>query len=73
LDIAELLMFTVQNDGSDLHISAGEQPYVRIHGEMRKVEIPRITAGSGATFSSRTEEMRRFSGPFRTAFQPSSS
>jgi twitching motility protein PilT len=35
-------MFTVQNDGSDLHISAGEQPYVRIHGEMRKVEIPRI-------------------------------
>jgi twitching motility protein PilT len=42
VDIAELLMFTVQSEGSDLHVSAGEQPYVRIHGEMRKVEIPRI-------------------------------
>ncbi len=42
MDIAELLIFTVQNDGSDLHVSAGEQPYIRIHGEMRKVEIPKM-------------------------------
>jgi twitching motility protein PilT len=42
VDIAELLIFTVEHGGSDLHISAGEQPFVRIHGEMRKIETPHI-------------------------------
>ncbi len=40
MDISELLIFTVENKGSDLHVSAGEPPVVRIHGEMRKVEVP---------------------------------
>jgi twitching motility protein PilT len=40
MDISELLIFAVENKGSDLHISSGEPPVVRIHGEMRKVEVP---------------------------------
>lgn len=40
MDISELLIFAVENKGSDLHMSAGEPPVVRIHGEMRKVEVP---------------------------------
>ena len=42
MDISELLIFSVENKGSDLHVSSGEQPYIRIHGEMRKVELPNL-------------------------------
>jgi len=40
MDISELLIFAVENKGSDLHMSSGEPPLVRIHGEMRKIEVP---------------------------------
>ncbi|HSH83934.1 MAG TPA: type IV pilus twitching motility protein PilT [Guyparkeria sp.] len=39
-DIDSLLMFSVKNGASDLHLSAGEQPRVRIDGDMRKVNVP---------------------------------
>ncbi|MBA4418680.1 MAG: twitching motility protein PilT [Syntrophus sp. (in: bacteria)] len=42
MDISELLIFAVENHGSDLHVSAGEQPFIRINGEMRKVELPNL-------------------------------
>ncbi len=38
MDISELLIFAVKNKASDLHVSAGEPPLVRIHGEMRRIE-----------------------------------
>jgi twitching motility protein PilT len=40
MDVSELLIFAVENKASDIHLSAGEPPLVRIHGEMRKVEVP---------------------------------
>jgi twitching motility protein PilT len=40
MDITEFLIFAVNNKASDLHLSAGEPPHVRIHGEMRKFETP---------------------------------
>ena len=40
MDISEFLIFAVNNKASDLHLSAGEPPHVRIHGEMRKLETP---------------------------------
>lgn len=42
MDISELLIFAVTNKASDLHVSAGEPPLVRIHGEMRKLESPSL-------------------------------
>ncbi|HME44861.1 MAG TPA: type IV pilus twitching motility protein PilT [Syntrophorhabdales bacterium] len=42
MDVSELLIFAVENKASDLHLSAGEPPLVRIHGEMRKVDAPRL-------------------------------
>jgi twitching motility protein PilT len=42
MDISELLIFAVENHGSDLHVSSGEQPFIRINGEMRKVEMPNL-------------------------------
>lgn len=40
MDISELLIFMVENNGSDLHLSAGEPPMIRIHGDMRKIDMP---------------------------------
>jgi twitching motility protein PilT len=40
MDISELLIFMVENKGSDLHISSGVQPVVRIHGDMTKIDVP---------------------------------
>jgi twitching motility protein PilT len=39
MDISELLMFAIKQGASDLHLSAGEPPIVRIHGDMRKLEM----------------------------------
>lgn len=43
LDIDELLGFTVESGASDLHISAGSIPMVRIHGRLRKLDLPPTT------------------------------
>lgn len=40
MDISELLIFMVENKGSDLHVSSGEPPVVRIHGDMTKIDVP---------------------------------
>jgi len=40
MDITELLAFSVENKASDLHISAGEAPMIRVDGEMRRISVP---------------------------------
>ncbi len=40
MDITELLTFMVKNKSSDLHISAGLPPMIRVDGDMRRVNIP---------------------------------
>ncbi|MBT8117635.1 MAG: twitching motility protein PilT, partial [Gammaproteobacteria bacterium] len=40
MDIAELLTFSVNNGASDLHLSAGMPPMIRVDGDMRKVNVP---------------------------------
>ncbi len=42
MDITELLDFSVKHNASDLHLSAGVSPMVRIDGEVRKLEIPSL-------------------------------
>lgn len=42
LDITELLAFSVKNKASDLHLSAGLPPVIRVDGEMRKLNIPAL-------------------------------
>lgn len=44
MDISQLLTFTYQQKGSDLHISACEPPTIRVDGEMKKVKVPALTA-----------------------------
>lgn len=40
MDIGELLAFGAKNGSSDLHLSAGVPPMIRVDGEMRKINIP---------------------------------
>jgi len=44
MDVSELLAFTVKNGASDLHLSSGESPMIRIHGDMTKIKMPSIEA-----------------------------
>ncbi len=40
MDIAELLAFAVNNGASDLHLSAGLPPMIRVHGDVRRINLP---------------------------------
>ena len=40
MDISDLLAFSVKNNASDLHLSAGLPPMIRVHGDVRKINVP---------------------------------
>ncbi len=40
MDIGELLAFAVKNNASDLHLSAGLPPLIRVDGDMRRLNVP---------------------------------
>jgi twitching motility protein PilT len=40
MDITELLAFSVKNKASDLHLSAGLPPMIRVNGDVRKINLP---------------------------------
>lgn len=39
MDITELLAFSAKNNASDLHLSAGMPPMIRVDGEVRKMVV----------------------------------
>jgi len=39
MDISELLAFSVKNKASDLHLSAGLPPMLRVHGDVRRLNV----------------------------------
>ena len=43
LDIAQLLAFAVKNHASDLHLSAGVPPMIRVDGDMKRVNMPALS------------------------------
>jgi twitching motility protein PilT len=40
MGIAELLAFSVKNKSSDLHLSSGMPPMIRVDGDLRKINLP---------------------------------
>ena len=40
MDITELLKFSVKNKASDLHLSAGLPPMIRVDGDIRRINVP---------------------------------
>src|SRR6202158_6204826 len=43
VDIAQLFAFAVKNNASDLHLSAGVPPMIRVDGDMKRVNMPALT------------------------------
>ncbi|MEO0616267.1 MAG: type IV pilus twitching motility protein PilT [Pseudomonadota bacterium] len=43
VDVAQLLSFTVKNGASDLHLSAGVPPMIRVDGDIKRVNMPALT------------------------------
>jgi len=39
MDITQLLAFSVKNKASDLHLAAGLPPMIRVHGDVRRINI----------------------------------
>lgn len=44
MDIAELLAFAHKNKASDLHVSSGLPPMIRVDGEMKRINVPELSA-----------------------------
>ena len=44
MDITQLLAFGVKNNASDLHLSSGLPPMIRVDGEIRKISLPDLSA-----------------------------
>jgi twitching motility protein PilT len=42
MDLTELLAFVVKNKASDLHLSSGLPPMVRVHGDVKRINVPAI-------------------------------
>lgn len=42
MDITELLAFSVKNNASDLHLSAGMPPLIRVDGDIRRLDVPAL-------------------------------
>jgi len=40
MDITELLAFSVKNGASDLHLSSGLPPMIRVDGDVRRINVP---------------------------------
>ncbi|MCB1713823.1 MAG: type IV pilus twitching motility protein PilT [Candidatus Competibacteraceae bacterium] len=45
MNLDDLLTFAVKNNASDLHLSAGLPPMVRIDGDVRRIDLPSLEHG----------------------------
>ena len=43
IDVVQLLSFTVKNNGSDLHLSSGVPPMIRVDGDIKRINMPALT------------------------------
>ncbi|MGL4473269.1 MAG: type IV pilus twitching motility protein PilT, partial [Shewanella sp.] len=42
MEITELLAFSVKHNASDLHLSSGVPPMIRVDGDVRKLNVPAL-------------------------------
>ncbi len=43
MDVTKLLTFAVQVGASDVHLSSGESPLIRLHGDVKKLDYPPLS------------------------------
>ena len=61
MDITELLIFSAKSRASDLHLSAGMPPMIRVNKKMRKVNLPPLSHKQvhGLIYDIMTDKQRR--------------
>src|SRR5690606_10359649 len=61
VEVGELLQFAVRNGASDLHLSAGEAPMIRVRGDLTRVDMPPLTPADAhrMIFDVMTDAQRR--------------
>jgi twitching motility protein PilT len=59
--LPELLKMTVDLDGSDLHLSIRTPPHVRVHGLLRRLDLPELSPADtrSLAFSVLTEAQKK--------------
>ena len=57
----QLLRFAVDQGASDLHLSAGQPPLARVHGDLRRLELPALSAADARRLiaEAMNDEQRR--------------
>ena len=60
MEITDLLMATLKNKASDLHLSARNPPVMRVNGDMLPLDMPSLSADDvkRMVFSIMTEQQR---------------
>jgi twitching motility protein PilT len=61
MDVTELLRYTVEVGGSDLHIKAGNVPFVRVDGDLEPTTFPALSSNDtvGAAIAIMPEHKRK--------------
>jgi twitching motility protein PilT len=61
MTLPELLRLTVELEGSDLHLSVEAPPQVRIHGKLRRLDLPDLTSAETRqlAYSAMTDAQKR--------------
>ncbi|STZ77172.1 type IV pilus twitching motility protein PilT [Bergeriella denitrificans] len=61
MQMTDLLAFSVKNQASDLHLSAGMPPMIRVHGDIRRINLPQMPAEEvgDMLFSVMNEQQQR--------------
>jgi twitching motility protein PilT len=60
MDITQLLAFVMQNNASDLHLSAGNAPIVRVYGTLKRLKAEPLTSDGirAMLYSVMTDDQR---------------
>jgi twitching motility protein PilT len=61
VDVTDLLRYTVEMGGSDLHIKAGNVPFIRVDGELQPTPFPALSSNdtAGAAIALMPEHKRK--------------
>jgi len=62
VDIAQLLAFAVKNNASDLHLSSGVPPMIRVDGDMKRINMPPLSHQGSALHGVRHHERQAAQG-----------
>ena len=61
MELSELLTFSVQQKASDLHLSSGLPPMIRVDGDIRRIDVPSLDHKEvhGLIYDIMTDRQRR--------------